>query len=107
MSDLMATYNDQLTDEERAAIECALDEFKTCCVDIGVKLDMSDPSARAAEALAKYIVESREAEARRLTMAELYLLGQQRLETRIPNVKKEDNNLRTTTTFGESLEKLP
>jgi hypothetical protein len=59
MSDLMQTYNEKLNDAERAAIECALDELKTACVDAGVRLDMSDHAARAAESLAVYIVASK------------------------------------------------
>lgn len=55
----MDTYNEQLSDAERAAIEAALDTLKDELAEHGIKLNMSDPSAHAAEALAKYIVESR------------------------------------------------
>lgn len=58
--DLMTTYNEQLTDAERAAVESALDELKTCAVDIGIRLRNDDHACRAAESLAVYIVASRE-----------------------------------------------
>ena len=55
----MKTY-ESLSETERAAVECALDELKTCCIDAGFTLANDDRAARAAEALARYIVESRD-----------------------------------------------
>lgn len=57
---LMDTYNDKLTDDERAAIESSLDLLNLNFKAIhGINMDGSDPAARAAEALAVYIVASR------------------------------------------------
>ena len=55
----METY-ESLTDAERAAVEYALDELKTCGIDAGFRLANDDRAGRAAEALARYIVESRD-----------------------------------------------
>lgn len=54
---LMDTYDNKLTDAERAAVESALDTLKDELPPRS--LCMSDGAARAAEALAVYIVESR------------------------------------------------
>jgi hypothetical protein len=57
---LMKTYEEKLNDAERNCVEQALDCFKDVCgVDLNLKLDMSDHAARAAEALAIYIINSR------------------------------------------------
>lgn len=57
----MKTYNECLSDDERDAIEKALDTLKeelSYCVT-PVKLKGDDRAARAAEALAIYIMESK------------------------------------------------
>lgn len=56
---LMATYTEQLTDDERQEIEIALDCLKDGIMVLGGKLAGDDRAARAAEALAVYIVASR------------------------------------------------
>jgi hypothetical protein len=63
---LMRTYEEQLTDAERAAVEAALDTLKDelpAC-----SLDMSDHAARAAEAMAVYIVASKQSQQDRANM---------------------------------------
>jgi hypothetical protein len=56
---LMTTY-ETLSEAERNAIEVALDCLRdVVSVEAGVKLDNADHAARAAEALAVYIVESK------------------------------------------------
>ena len=55
----METYNEKLSDAERACIENALDMLKLDCAFHGVKLANDDRAARAAEALAVYIVDSK------------------------------------------------
>jgi hypothetical protein len=60
MANLMATY-ESLTEDERDAIEVALDCLKdTIEVQCGFSLMNDDRAARAAEALAVYIKESKE-----------------------------------------------
>jgi hypothetical protein len=55
----MNTYWNKLNGDERQAVEWALNELRDTMQMHGVKLDNGDHAARAAEALAVYIVESR------------------------------------------------
>jgi len=55
MAGLMETY-EQLTQDEKLSVEAVLDELEIC---LGVTLAKDDRAARAAEGLARYIVESR------------------------------------------------
>ena len=50
---------DSLADDERAAIETALDLFRDECVFLGVILANDDRAALAAEALAVYFTQSK------------------------------------------------
>lgn len=57
----MDTYNNQLTREERSAVEWALDELQNRLNDLGTDIVLAndDRAGHAAEALARYIVASR------------------------------------------------
>ena len=60
MSDLMHRYNNELTQSLRDAVENALDVLRDDVAFNGVRLAGDDRAARAAEALAVYILESME-----------------------------------------------